>query len=112
MALLLFDVLVPIVFTGWVVLLLALELTAVRRGHQRVERWASAASYQVQSVVLRRVRTGPFGYLFNGASNRIFEVVITAPSKEPRIAFLKVSGGLFGLAADKVEVRWVPDAES
>lgn len=73
--LLLFDVLVPIVFAAWVVFGIAMELTAVRRGRRRVERWAASLRYQLQSVRLRRVCTGPFGYWVN-SWNRIFEVVV------------------------------------
>ena len=111
-ALLLFDVLMPTIFVAWLVLLVTMDFRTVRRGREQVERWAAAMSYQTQSVKRRWVPTGPWGYWYQGPASRVFEVVITEPSGETRTAFVRVSGGLFGLVADDFEWRWGPRRSS
>jgi len=102
------SVIALIVFPVFVVVSIIMEAVALRRGRQRIDRWASENHYQLQAVRRRWLRTGPWGFWFNGKTSRIFEVVVTDSVGGTRTVFAKVRGGFGGFVADVIDMRWVP----
>jgi len=95
-----------VVIPLFIVFSLALELVADRRSATRIQTWASDNRYQVESVHRLWLSTGQWGRFAAGRSRRYFDVDIRDGSGSSRSGTVRVSGGVGGLVADTIDVRW------
>ncbi|MGO8873388.1 MAG: hypothetical protein ACLQPH_18695 [Acidimicrobiales bacterium] len=95
-----------VVIPLFIVLSLAFELVAGRRSTTRIQTWASDNRYQVESVHRLWFSTGQWGRLAGGRSRRYFDVVVRDFADSTRSGTVRVSGGVGGLIADSIEVKW------
>jgi len=84
------------------------EVVAGRRCLRRIEQWAAVNHFQVESVERLWVSTGAWGVwrAAGGRSRRYFNVTITDEAGSTRSGTAKIYGGIGGLVADLIDVRW------
>jgi len=92
---------IPILLTLGV----ALEFIAGRRCQASIEKWASRNHYQLQSVKRRWLSLGPWQWGSNRA-RRVFDLTVTDEQGGERTGLARIGGGIGGVVADDIEVRW------
>lgn len=97
---------VLVVVPLFIVVSLVFELLADRRSATRIQTWALDNHYKVESVHRLWFSSGQRGRLTGGRSRRYFDVAVSDGSGSSRSGTVRVSGGVGGVVADTIEVRW------
>lgn len=82
------------------------ELVATNRCRRSIERWTSQNGYAIESLQRRWLSLGPWQWRGN-RSRRVFFLTAVDSTKLTRSGYARIGGGLGGLIADDVEVRWL-----
>ena len=84
----------------------AVEVVAGRRSRSTVSQWATDGGLHLRLVKRLWFSTGTWGVWAGGRSRRYFDVSVEDGAGATRTGTAKVYGGLAGVVADEIEVRW------
>jgi hypothetical protein len=96
-----------VVFPLFILAAAAMEVLGTRRSRSRLQRWTADNHLRTQSVRRRLLPPGPWTWA-NARSSRFYEITVTDSQGGTRRGFARVSGGLGGVAADVIDVKWQP----
>jgi hypothetical protein len=95
-----------VILPAFLVISVATELVARRRCQSHLQVWMTDNHLELKSTSRMWLpTTGPFKWS-EGRSHRVFRVNATDADGHARQGFARVGGGMGGVAADIIEVRW------
>lgn len=89
-----------------------MEGWAGRRCLKRIHQWAADNHFGLGTVKRSWFSTGSWGARSGSLSHRLFDVVVTDETGTSRSGMVRMSGGLGGLVANVLEVRWADPART